>query len=131
MTDEVRRTLEKELAEIDDQVERLERYKSALKTVMQARDGLRGPGTSLSSERGYTPQVVTAGSIEGPTEGKIPAEGQPSTLEMARTVLRNLNGPERTPTELRELIKSTYGVEPAKTLDQMLYKRATAGNTFY
>jgi hypothetical protein len=50
---------------------------------------------------------------------------------MARTVLRNLNGPERTPTELRELIKSTYGVEPAKTLDQMLYKRATAGNTFY
>ena len=33
--------------------------------------------------------------------------------------------------ELRQLIRTTYGIEPAKSLDQMLYKRASAGRGFY
>ena len=33
--------------------------------------------------------------------------------------------------ELRQLIRTTYGIEPAKSLDQMLYKRASAGPGFY
>jgi hypothetical protein len=52
-------------------------------------------------------------------------------LEMARTFLFNLNGEEKTPDEIRALIKKTYGIEPAKTLDQMLYKRASKGTLFY
>ena len=38
---------------------------------------------------------------------------------------------EKTPDEVRALIKKTYGIEPAKTLDQMLYKRASKGTMFY
>ena len=33
--------------------------------------------------------------------------------------------------EKRQLIRTTYGIEPAKSLDQMLYKRASAGHGFY
>jgi hypothetical protein len=35
------------------------------------------------------------------------------------------------PDEVRALIKKTYGIGPAKTLDQMLYKRASKGTMFY
>ena len=28
-------------------------------------------------------------------------------------------------------VRTTYGIEPAKSLDQMLYKRASAGRGFY
>jgi hypothetical protein len=50
---------------------------------------------------------------------------------MARTVLFNLHGEEKTPDEIRALIRTTYGIDPAKTLDQMLYKRVAKGKTFY
>jgi hypothetical protein len=50
---------------------------------------------------------------------------------MARTVLFNPQGKRRPPDEIRALIRTTYGVDPAKTLDQMLYKRAGKGTTFY
>jgi hypothetical protein len=50
---------------------------------------------------------------------------------MARTVLFNLHGEENTPDEIRALIRTTYGLDPAKTLDQMLYKRVAKGNRFY
>jgi hypothetical protein len=33
--------------------------------------------------------------------------------------------------ELLQLIRTTYGIEPDKSLDQMLYKRASAGRGFY
>ena len=38
---------------------------------------------------------------------------------------------EKTPDEIRALIRTTYGIDPAKTLDQMLYKRVAKGKTFY
>jgi alkyl hydroperoxide reductase subunit AhpC len=55
---------------------------------------------------------------------------QPNTLDMARTVLRNA-GTEKSPDDLKVMIRTTYGIDPAKTLDQMLYKRASAGREFY
>jgi hypothetical protein len=55
----------------------------------------------------------------------------PNTLEMGRIVLFNLHGEEKTPDEIRALIRTTYGLGSAKTLDQMLYKRVAKGKTFY
>ena len=43
---------------------------------------------------------------------------------------RIVSSEEKTPDEVRALIKKTYGIEPAKTLDQMLYKRVAKGKTF-
>ena len=56
---------------------------------------------------------------------------QPNTLEMTRTILKNAGGEEKSVDELRQLIRTTHGIEPAKSLDQMLYKRASAGRGFY
>jgi hypothetical protein len=50
---------------------------------------------------------------------------------MARTVLRNAGGKEKSVHELRTEIRSTYGIQPAKTLDQMLAKRPSANRGFY
>ena len=50
---------------------------------------------------------------------------------MARTVLRNAGGKEKSVDELRTEIRSTYGIQPAKTLDQMLAKQASANRGFY
>jgi|HubBroStandDraft_6_1064221.scaffolds.fasta_scaffold105845_2 hypothetical protein len=50
---------------------------------------------------------------------------------LARTILKNSGGEEKSVDELRQLIRTTYGIEPAKSLDQMLYKRASAGRGFY
>ena len=58
-------------------------------------------------------------------------DAQPNSLEMARTVLFNLHGEEKTPDEIRALIRTPYGIDPAKTLDQMLYKWVGEGKTFY
>lgn len=55
----------------------------------------------------------------------------PNTLEMARIVLFNLHVEEKTADEIRALIRTTYGLDSAKTLDQMLYKRVAKGKTFY
>jgi hypothetical protein len=46
-------------------------------------------------------------------------------------ILKNAGGEEKSVDELRQLIRTTYGIEPAKSLDQMLYKRASAGRGFY
>jgi hypothetical protein len=56
---------------------------------------------------------------------------QPNTLEMTRTILKNAGGEEKSVDELRQLIRTTYGIEPAKSLDRMLYKRPAAGRGFY
>jgi hypothetical protein len=76
----------------------------------------------------YSPQAVTLTAI---TEGKASPGAQPNSLEMARIVLFNVNGEEKTPDEIRALIRTTHGIDPAKTLDQMLYKRASKGTMFY
>ncbi len=44
---------------------------------------------------------------------------------------RTVSSEEKTPDKIRALIKKTYGIDPAKTLDQMLYKRASKGTMFY
>jgi hypothetical protein len=89
MTEETTGVLEKELAGVNEQIVRLEKYKTALNAALQAR------------------------------------------LDLARVVLLSLDGEEKTPDEIRALIKKTYGIGPAKTLDQMLYKRASKGTMFY
>lgn len=56
-----------------------------------------------------------------PTEGRT--RGGLNTLEMARLVIRNAARPLK-PEAIKEGIRKTYGVEPAKTICDMLWKRA-------
>jgi hypothetical protein len=123
-TGEVQSLVEREIDRVHDMIVRLERYKTALQATVVAAEGL-----GIETLGGYVPRLVAP--VEGLTTGPVPAEGQPNTLGMARMVLRNLNGEEKTPDQLRALIKDTYGIDPAKSLDQMLYKRASKGKTFY
>jgi hypothetical protein len=126
MTEEATGAIEKELAGVTEQIARLEKYKTALNAALQARLDLEG--FSNTRPKIYSPQTVTLTAL---TEGEDSPNAQPNSLEMARVVLLNLNGEEKTPDEIHALVKKTYGIEPAKTLDQMLYKRAGKGRTFY
>jgi len=51
---------------------------------------------------------------------------QPNTLE-TRAILKNAGGEEKSVDEFRQLIRTKYGIEPAKSLDQMFYNRAANG----
>ena len=57
----------------------------------------------------YQPQPVP-GLMSGPVNPKE----QPNTLEMTRTILKNAGGEEKSVGELRQLIRTTYGIEPAR-----------------
>jgi len=126
MTKENTGPIERELAVVDAQIGRLETYKTALHAALRARLDLQGFISKLP--KAYTPQAVTLTAL---TDGKDSPDAQPNSLEMARIVLLNLDGEEKTPDEIRALIRKTYGIAPAKTLDQMLYKRSSKGITFY
>jgi hypothetical protein len=82
--------------------------------------------SELSDNELYAPRPVP-----GLTSGRVNPKEQRNTLEMTRTILKNAGGEEKSVDELRQLIRTTYGIEPAKSLDQMLYKRASAGRGFY
>ena len=82
--------------------------------------------TDLPEQDLYQPRP-----IQGLTAGPVNQAEQPNTLDMTKTVLQNAGGEEKTVDELRSMIRTTYGVEPAKSLDQMLYKRASSGRGFY
>ncbi len=66
------------------------------------------------------------------TPARTPVKAGPdlNTMNMAKTVIRNAGRP-LTFQGIEESIKKTYGVTPAKTLYQMLYKRAKAGDKLY
>ena len=67
------------------------------------------------------------------THGLVPNKryrsAKPTTVEMARRVLKNEGAP-MTPKQIGEKIFSTFGFKPAKSLYQMLYKRAKAKKGF-
>jgi hypothetical protein len=64
------------------------------------------------------------------TRTTVKASPELNTLDMARTVIRNARRPLKV-NQIEEEIKNTYGVVPAKTLYQMLYKRAKRGERFF
>jgi hypothetical protein len=104
----------------------LQRYKTSLEEVLTVRQRLDGLLPPVSDQSLYRPEPVSAFS-----EGDINRSEQPNTLETARTVLRNAGGKEKSVNELRAEIRTIYGIHPAKTLDQMLAKRASANRGFY
>ena len=103
-----------------------QRYETSLEEVLTVRQKLDGLLQPVSDQSLCRPEPVSAF-----TAGDINRSEQPNTLEMARTVLRNASGAERSADELRTEIRSTYGNQPTKTLDQMLAKRASANRGFY
>jgi hypothetical protein len=57
-----------------------------------------------------------------------------SSMDMARQVLNNNGGKKGAEMSAKEIIahvKDTFGVEPATSLTQMLYKRSRAKSSFY
>lgn len=130
MTDIIQ-ALNKEISEITLQIERLESYRKTLVAAVEANLSISGTGVPLKPAQAGNAEVS-----DYPTEGNFlppyPQRGnQPNTLEMVKTVLKNAKGEEKTPDELRHLIRNTFGVDPAKSLDQMLYKRSAKGTVFY
>jgi hypothetical protein len=137
--------IQQELGRVQIQIAQLERYRESLNQTLSAMQALKGTVTpirrqvtaeismdesaqvrELSDNELYQP-----GQVFGLTSGPINPKEQPNTLEMTRTILKNAGGEEKSVDELRQLIRTTYGMEPAKSLDQMLYKRASAGRGFY
>ena len=122
-------TLVRELLAINKQIKLLDAYKVALQGAIRARKDLNG--FVYTSGAAYRPHPVFL------NHGKS-SDTRSQSLEMARMILQNLNGDEKTPNEIRELIRATYGVEQVKSLEQMLYKRSVMvgsdgrkGRTFY
>lgn len=64
------------------------------------------------------------------TRTTVKASPELNTMDMARTVIRNAGRP-LTLQRIEEGIRTTYGVAPAKTIYQMLYKRAKRGERFF
>jgi len=65
--------------------------------------------------------------VPGLRSGPVNTKEQPDTLEMTMAILKNAGGEEKSVDELRQLIRTKYGIEPAKSLDQMFYNRAANG----
>ena len=137
--------IQQELGRVQIQITQLERYRESLNQTLNAMQALKGTVTpirrqvaaevstdesaqasELSDNELYRPRPIT-----GLTSGPVNPKEQPNTLEMTRTILKNAGGEEKSVDELRRLIRTTYGIEPAKSLDQMLYKRASAGRGLY
>jgi hypothetical protein len=64
------------------------------------------------------------------TEGPAPG-GELSSIGMITKVLENAKGTPLSLQEILDEVKKTFGVEPAKTSDQMLWKRANQKKGFY
>jgi hypothetical protein len=137
--------IQQELGRVQIQITQLEQYKQSLAQTLNAMQALKGSvnpirrpaaveaaatetaqGPELPDNELYPPRPVP-----GLTSSPLNLKEQPNTLEMTRTILKNAGGEEKSVDELRQLIRTTYGIEPAKSLDQMLYKRAAAGRGFY
>jgi hypothetical protein len=67
---------------------------------------------------------------EMPKHKDSPENSGLSSLEMARTVLMNAGRPLPIP-EIHSKIRDTYGLPAAKTLADMLWKRARTRNIFF
>ena len=106
---------------------------------MQAAGFKIGPQSSKS--RSYTPEPRPAKAAAKParkvtatntklTEGPAPGGGL-SSIGMITKVLENAKGTPLSLADILAEVKKTFGVEPAKTSDQMLWKRANQKKGFY
>lgn len=143
MSDTLASQIQQELGKVQIQISQLERYKISLSQTLSTMQALRGPALVIGrpvesrvSDSGVLAdlpeqELYQPRPIQGLTAGPVNQAEQPNTLDMTKTVLQNAGGDEKTVDELRQMIRTTYGVEPAKSLDQMLYKRASSGRGFY
>jgi len=102
--------LEAELESINRQIAACNKKREAILHLLDVY-GLGGESATLSS---------AVAALAGSSQAKCL-----NTMEMARVVIRNAGKPLK-PEAIREGIKSTFGIEPAKTLPDMLWKYARA-----
>lgn len=69
--------------------------------------------------------------VEGAGEAMTGREGELSNLEMVHQIMTNHQGKTWKLEDLAAEFEKVYGVAPVKSLDQMLYRRAAAGKTYY
>lgn len=136
MTNQLTTALQSELEDIRRQKSVLAAREEAIHHLL----GLTSTATVANSRMTRTisrPKVVQSPSrrtIKTPsslTSWISPQNDQPNTLSMVRQVLRNARGRTMTLPQLIEAIKGTYKLDPAKTLDQMIGRRAAEGKGFY
>lgn len=140
--------IQQEVGRVRVQITQLEEYERKLTETLHLMQSLKRSSVTvidrnkLPRQADQTPESAPSPDLDdkelyqprplpGLTVGPVNVKEQPNTLEMTRTILKNAGGAEKTADELRQLIRTTYGIEPAKSLDQMLYKRASAGRGFY
>jgi hypothetical protein len=111
----LKQVLQKELTELDQTLERLNKKRDAIHQLLAVYEG-EGETQPRSTR---VPRAARSGT-----------GAELNTVEMARTVIRNLGRPMH-PKAIADAIHRTYGIQPAKTLSDMLWKRARAGKGFY
>jgi hypothetical protein len=128
--------------QLEGQIDNLQEKRDALKeTIRTFTDGPR-KGFSLHTTN-RKPKIsrgtqMTLGAVkkapakkkQAPKKSYAKRGSNGNTMEMTRQVLRNKGG-EMTAREIRDQIRSDFGVEPVKSLLQMLYKNAAKGLNFY
>ena len=135
--------LKRELSTLDKQISAYMEYRTALQHLIELHEEFHGtsvpvpqptrlralerpPAAEPSGEAGVAPEDVPFPD-ESPEHAP---DSAPSTVEMARAVLGNAGKPLPL-LMIRQAIRETFGIEPAKTLDQMLYKRAQRNKGFF
>lgn len=98
-----------------------------LKSIDQIIDSLNAKRTAILKVLGLYESTVLLDDRE--LEQPISSDKGPqlNTIDMARVVIRNAGKPLQPP-QIKDGIKSTFGVDPAKTLFDMLWKRARQGD---
>jgi hypothetical protein len=101
----MRAALQEELKGIDNTLEHMAAKRTAILNLLEL--------------YGVQDEKVRATGAKA-TAARIKSVG-PGSLDMARVVIRNAGRPLKT-LGIREAIVKTYGVEPAKTLENMLWR---------
>lgn len=130
--------LKRELTTLDKQIGAFMEYRTALQHLIDLHEEFHGTQVPVPQPirlRGLErPPATSSGEpYEVPFPDALPEhapDSAASTVEMARSVLGNA-GKTLPLVAIRQAIRETFGIEPAKTLDQMLYKRAQRNKGFF
>lgn len=133
--------LKRELGAIDKRISQDMEYRAAIQHLIELHeqfhqhDTVQAPHLRAVARPEPAPTPAASHDEDGVpiSDGEEPElpDSAPSTVEMAKIVLGNAQGQPLGLLAIKEAIRQTFGIEPAKTLDQMLYKRAQRGKGFY
>jgi hypothetical protein len=123
--------LVEQIASEERSLQELHNKHESLQSTIQTFTGGPVKLSIASTRRGQTIKRVRPSGqlpLRGVRKGIRKASG--TTMDMARQILSTSNK-EMTAEEIRQAIVTTFGIQPASSMTQMLYKRSRAGSSFY